>query len=394
MCQVKVWEFGVGSVGRRGRYRGLMAPGFYPSLLRDRPSQGVLSIRGYMMLLIAAILLPMLTLVAIVAWEYGTAARHTIEAQRLDVANNLRILIDREIDHTAGFLDGLSNAPGLRNGNAQVIDRVSTLARAAASRRSRPTTSRATRCSGSPEGSQAVPAESIGLAEIAVGHEVFVSNLIANAGEKPGLYFVSVPMIAEGQLVGVLTGGLPATAPAAAVRRVRVDAAHGLVGGHRRSHRHSAGAQQEPGEDRRPSGAAADVRFRARHDHARPLPDRRPRRHQREERLRAFGDARRGRVSIAVPTVIVDAPLWHNALTMTVIGVVLTLVSLLLAFMVASHLSRAIQRLGIAAVAIASGDVVRMPASNISELRDVSRSIEVTGAVARRNRRADLKSVS
>ena len=99
-------------------------------------------------------------------------------------------------------------------------------------------------------------------------------------------------------------------------------------------------------------------------------------------------------VSVAVPTVIVDAPLWHNALTMTVIGVVLTLVSLLLAFMVASHLSRAIQRLGIAAVAIASGDVVRMPASNISELRDVSRSIEVTGAVARRNRRADIKSAS
>ena len=43
---------------------------------------------------LAAVLLPMLTLVAIVAWEYGSAARHTIEAQRLDVANNLRILIE------------------------------------------------------------------------------------------------------------------------------------------------------------------------------------------------------------------------------------------------------------------------------------------------------------
>ena len=68
--------------------------------------------------------------------------------------------------------------------------------------------------------------------------------------------------------------------------------------------------------------------------------------------------------------------------------------SLLLAFLVASHLSRAIQRLGIAAVAIASGDVVRMPASNIAELQDVSRSIEVTGAVARRNRRANITSAS
>jgi HAMP domain-containing protein len=99
-------------------------------------------------------------------------------------------------------------------------------------------------------------------------------------------------------------------------------------------------------------------------------------------------------VSVAVPTVIVDAPLWHTALTMTVIGVVLTLVALLLSFLVASYLSRAIQRLGIAAVAIASGDVVRMPTSNISELRDVSRSIEVTGAVARRSRRPNITSVS
>jgi hypothetical protein len=105
-----------------------MAPVFYPSLQRERPADGVLSIRGYMMLLIAAVLLPMLTLVAIVAWEYGSAARHTIEAQRLDVANNLRILIDREIDHTTGFLDGLSNAPGLRNNTPQIVERVSAMA--------------------------------------------------------------------------------------------------------------------------------------------------------------------------------------------------------------------------------------------------------------------------
>jgi len=99
-------------------------------------------------------------------------------------------------------------------------------------------------------------------------------------------------------------------------------------------------------------------------------------------------------VGVAVPAVIVDAPLWRSALMMIAIGVVLTVLSLALALTVASYLSRAIQRLGIAAVAIASGDVVRMPASNIAELRDVSRSIEVTGAVARRNRRADIKSVS
>jgi hypothetical protein len=50
--------------------------------------------------------------------------------------------------------------------------------------------------------------------------------------------------------------------------------------------------------------------------------------------------------------------------------------------------SRGIRRPGIAAAAIASGHAVRMPKSSIAELRDVSRSMEVTGAVARRDRRA------
>jgi Na+-transporting methylmalonyl-CoA/oxaloacetate decarboxylase gamma subunit len=95
-------------------------------------------------------------------------------------------------------------------------------------------------------------------------------------------------------------------------------------------------------------------------------------------------------VGVAVPTAVVNEPLWRTALIMTGLGIVMTLLSLLLAVLVASHLSRSIRRLGIAAVAIASGDVVRMPASNIAELQDVSRSIEVTGAVARRNRRANV----
>ena len=370
-----------------------MARGFYPSLLQDRPSEGVLSIRGYMMLLIAAILLPMLTLVAIVAWEYGTAARHTIEAQRLDVANNLRILIDREIDHTAGFLDGLSSAPGLRNGNTQVIERVSTMVRTRGFHALAAYDLAGHPLFGSPEGSQTVPAESIGLAEIASGKKVFVSNLIANAGEKPGLYFVSVPMFADGQLVAVLTGGLPAA------RLQRLFAESGLT----QRTGWSAGIIDRTGillaRSKNPEKMVGLPAQRPMYDFARGTTLRGLYQVVDRDGINVKNAYERSAssswsVSVAVPTVIVDAPLWRNALTMTVIGVVLTLVSLLLAFMVASHLSRAIQRLGIAAVAIASGDVVRMPGSNISELRDVSRSIEVTGAVARRDRRADIKSVS
>jgi hypothetical protein len=370
-----------------------MSPVFYPSLQRERPSQGVLSIRGYMMLLIAAILLPMLALVAIVAWEYGTAARHTIEAQRLDVANNLRILIDREIDHTVGFLDGVSNAPGLRHNTTTVIERVSTLARERGFQSLAAYDLTGHVIFSSPEGAEAVPAESVGLPEIKSGAKVFVSNLVANAGEKPGLYFVSVPMFADGQIVAILAGGLPAR------HLQRLFAESGL----KQAQGWSAGIVDRNGillaRSKSPGKYVGLPAQRPMYDFARgtamsglyQVIDR--------DGVSAKDAYERSAtsswcVSVAIPTVIIDAPLWRTALTMTVIGVVLTLASLLLAFVVASHLSRAIQRLGIAAVAIASGDVVRMPASNITELRDVSRSIEVTGAVARRSRRPDIKSVS
>jgi hypothetical protein len=142
-----------------------------------------------------------LTLVAIVAWEYGTAARHTIEAQRLDVANNLRILIDREIDHTAGFLDGISNAPLLREHDAQFMEKVTGVARQRGYHSlivfdiaGAPTLVSAALA-------KAVPAADVGLAEIKAGKKVFVSNLVAGAGDRPGLYFVSVPIVYDGDLM-------------------------------------------------------------------------------------------------------------------------------------------------------------------------------------------------
>jgi hypothetical protein len=390
MCQFENWLFEVGVSARRADTR-CMAPVFYPSLQREQLSQGVLSIRGYMMLLIAAILLPMLTLVAIVAWEYGSAARRTIEAQRLDVANNLTILIDREIDRTAGFLDGLSNAPGLRNNGGEIVDRVSRMARDRGFQALAAYDPTGHVIFASPPGSQAVPAGGIGFADIQSGRKIFVSGLIATSGEKPGLYFVSVPMMADGQLVGVLSGGLPARG----LQRLFAEA--GLRPGW------SAGIVDRTGillaRSKNPEKFAGLPAQLPMYDYARGTTMRGLYQIVDRDGINVKNAYERSAtsswsVSIAVPTVVVDAPLWHSALTMTAIGVVLTLVSLVLAFTVASHLSRAIQKLGIAAVAIASGDVVRMPASNIAELRDVSRSIEVTGAVARRSRRSEIRSVS
>ena len=331
-----------------------MGPVFYPSLQSERPSQGVLSIRGYMMLLIAAILLPMLTLVAIVAWEYGTAARRTIEAQRLDVANNLRILIDREIDRTAGFLDGLSNAPGLRNNTGEIVERVSKMARDRGFQALVAYDSSGHVIFASPAGSQPVSAESVGFAEVLSDRNVFVSGLIATAGEKPGLYFVSVPMMADGWRVGVLSGGLPSQG----LQRLFAEA--GLRSGW------SAGIVDSTGillaRSKNPEkfvGLPAQLPM---YDYARGTSMRGL--YQIVDRdginvKNAYGARRRRRGACRRgPTVVVDAPLWHTRAHhdgdrrradpgQPGAGV----------HGRQSSVARAIQRLGIAAVAIASGDV-------------------------------------
>jgi hypothetical protein len=234
-----------------------------------------------------------------------------------------------------------------------------------------------------------VAAESVGLTEIRAGRKVFVSNLITTAGDKPGLYFVSVPMFADGQVVAMLTGGLPVG------RLQRLFDEAGLRPGW------SAGIIDRDGillaRSKNPETFVGVPAQRPMYDYARGSANAGLYQNIDRDGVNVKNAYERSltsgwTTSVAVPTVIVDAPLWRTALTMTVVGVVLTLVSLMLAFLVASHLSRAIQRLGIAAVAIASGDVVRMPSSNIAELQDVSRSIEVTGAVARRSRRANITS--
>jgi hypothetical protein len=363
-----------------------MPPVFYPSL-HDRPREAGFSLAGYMTLLIAVIMLPMLALVTIVAWDYGTAARRTIEAQRLDVANNIKILIDREIDQTAGFLDGLANAQGLRSGRREVVDRVMPLARDRGFQSLVVYDLNGTATPVSTAVAPTVPAESVGLPEIKAGARFFVSNLIADAGDRPGLYFVSVPIMDEGKVVAILAGGLQPRR----LQRLLFEA--GLREGWQ------AGIVDRNAillaRDRLPEmyvGVVAQGPMVAAVRSGKPsgLFDVIDRTGVSVKNSFERSSTTGWLVGVAVPTVVVNSPLWETALIMTVIGIVMTLVSLVLAILVASHLSRSIRRLGIAAVAIASGDVVRMPASNIAELRDVSRSIEVTGAVARRDRREKI----
>ena len=88
--------------------------------------------------------------------------------------------------------------------------------------------------------------------------------------------------------------------------------------------------------------------------------------------------------SVAVAAAVVDAPLHRTAVIMAAIGLALTLVSLLLGSLVASRISRAVQQLGMASAAFASGHAVPLPTSMLTELQDVAEVLEVAAERARR----------
>ncbi len=88
--------------------------------------------------------------------------------------------------------------------------------------------------------------------------------------------------------------------------------------------------------------------------------------------------------AVAVAASVVDAPLHRTALVMTAIGLVLTLLSLLLGWLVASRISRAVQHLGVASAAFAGGYPVPLPTSKLTELQEVANAMQVSAERARR----------
>jgi HAMP domain-containing protein len=88
--------------------------------------------------------------------------------------------------------------------------------------------------------------------------------------------------------------------------------------------------------------------------------------------------------AVAVPASVVNAPLHRTALFMAAIGLALTLVSLVLGSMVAFRISRAVQQLGVASAAFASGHAVPLPTSMLTELQDVATAMQVSADRAKR----------
>ncbi len=80
------------------------------------PRFGSKSILTLLVILIAAIVVPLLLLTIFVGVKYANAERHVIEAQRLEVATNLTHLVEREIAGITSALLALAASPDVREG--------------------------------------------------------------------------------------------------------------------------------------------------------------------------------------------------------------------------------------------------------------------------------------
>jgi hypothetical protein len=351
-----------------------------PASRRFRGSYGLVSIRGYLLLLIAAILVPMLVLAGVLAWHYANASRRTVEAVRLDVANNLTYLIDREIGGMAGFLNGIATSPNLRLGEPTTLHRIVEVARTHGfqSLGVFDPSGRLLFASPSDGPIPFASGDRAGVKEILAGKPFYASNLQLIGNNRPGLFYISVPIVADGKVAYVLSGGVLPTQlqglfaeaglrdewQAGITDRVGI-----LMARSRESVTYVGHPAQKPMVEAAigpQSSGLFDVVSR-----------------DGIEVKNAFrkSDMTGWTVGVAVPAAVVNASLWSTAVILAAVGFVLTVISLGLAILVARRISRDVNNLGHAVVAYASGDVVPLPMATLTELRDVLRVVEAAAAV-------------
>lgn len=351
------------------------------SPLPPRPRRGVLSdlsIRAYLVLLIAAVLVPMLVLAGVLAWHYADAERRTVEAQRVDVVNNLGHLIDRDLEGMAGFLAGIALLPRLTAAEPELVQRIAVLARPRGFASVGLFSPDGKLLASAPATAGFAKAEAAGVPALVSGGQLYVSDLQRATDGKPDLYYVSVPVMQNGEVVMVLTGGvnlghlqkLFAEAGMRESWRAGIVDRQGAIVARSRNPEEFIGVRaQEPLIEAIKSGRASglfDVVSR--------------------DGIEMRNSYQRSRISgwtaaVAVPSAVIEEPFRNTALVLGLAAILLTLIGLMQAMVVASAIAGSVRQLGAAVVAFASRREVVLPPWTMRELRDVLRVIESTAAM-------------
>lgn len=332
------------------------------------------SIRLWLMLLVGGVLVPMLALALTMSWQYVVAARATIAAQRLDVANNLNNLVEREIGSLAGFLEGLAASRGLLEDQRDAVQMAMHMAQArgfesiavfASDGRIQSASSTGTR--------EAVPAaERIGIKQALSQNRMVVSELQHDLG-APYLFFVSVPVSLNGQSTVIVSGSV-------AVSRLQgLFAEAGLREGWR------AGIVDQAGtivaRSREPEIFVGKPAQRPMVEAALGIPGSGLFDVVSRDGLEVRNAFQRSpltgwTVVVAVPAVIENAPYWSTSLSIGALVLSLILLGLILATRVAGRITKAVYAIGRAVAALANNESVPLPTRTLLEFREVWHLIE------------------
>ena len=217
-----------------------------------------------------------------------------------------------------------------------------------------------------------------GVPEVIGGRALYLSDLKEVAAAKPGLFFISVPVLVDGRVAYVLSGGVSPKRLQAlfAEAGLRSGWGGGIVDRSGILVARSRDANLYVGQPAQPPMAAA-----AKGEAPSGLFDVIDR-----DGIDVRNSFYRSPLSgwtagVAVPATVVNAPMWHTVMILVIAAVFFIVVSLVLALLVAHRITRAVRQLGQAVVAFATGEPVSVPSTTLAELRDVLSLIEGTAAV-------------
>jgi PAS domain S-box-containing protein len=340
---------------------------------------GLRSIRALLILLVAAVFLPLSVLVTILAVQYAGAQRHTIESGSRDACNALQHEINGELSNLKAMLLSLASSPEL-DSNGTEFERHARAVAAAANLNwvtledaDGKTLLFAAGRAGASSSAAHAPQE---LRRAVLGGASGVSDVIASEGAEP-TFVVSVPVVRNGAVAFTLS---------AASGLDRFDPLFndiGLEGNWR------AAVLDREGTFVAGRTYKGDVLKKATQSMRSVLLS-----GEREGRAegvnsqdgavtRTFERTRDGWVAfVSVPRSTLNAPLYRALRAIGIVGVCFALFALGLATLIAKKISDAIRSLSAAAVALVDGKSIPPVSRDIVELREVANAFDFAKAIA------------
>jgi signal transduction histidine kinase len=172
------------------------------------------SIRGRLILLTAAVVIPAALLAALLVYEAHTDERAIVERELIKTSQALSLVVDRQLGQAVALLQGLATSPYLKRGDFEAFYRQ---ARAALG------DSEASIVIGRPDGSQLLnsrlpfgtelPAFDVpeAMRRALDRDDTYVSNLIGSATGLDRLLMVTIPVVVQGERYGLALALPPAS---------------------------------------------------------------------------------------------------------------------------------------------------------------------------------------